>query len=376
MKTKRPISINNSLVHGICNCNCLTCSVNKPSFRGPKAYQSSEVIKKIIERVKEACEEGIRIRYIDNSGDGEPTLHPEFEQRMGLFGELIREWDYHICPAPDVSVVTNGLNICDSLLEILVKNRISLKISFPTSNIIHYNEIMQPKSRETEETIFKKLITSIEHAMMLASQGKIPTLEFHISPPYREYVRPDFPGTIDFLTKLAKKNGLNKLELFLFPALANRVGFVRASYNAIIVDMYKDYIKTYHEKMLNGVRVFVFLSYKHFYKKSTDFIDVLRSFCYPCLWYAGNIFFSPFGDSCCCNDQNIQETNGNIFSHSIRELMELKEKKLPTKICKDCNQVPKKMLRFGFFRFYHILAEIKLHWKLSIVNNFDPQNKN
>ena len=92
MRTRRQISINNSLAHGICNFNCSLCGVNKPNYRGPREFQSRAVTEKLIERVKEAAAQGVRIRYIANAGDGEPTLHPEFARRMDLFGRMIREW--------------------------------------------------------------------------------------------------------------------------------------------------------------------------------------------------------------------------------------------------------------------------------------------
>ncbi len=339
MKTKRAISINNSLVHGICNCNCLTCSINKPTYRGIKAFEAEDVTRKIAERVREASLHGIYVRYIANSGDGEPTLHPEFRRRMELFGELKKKWDHPVFPPPEVSVVTNGHRLDEPhIFETLQENRISLKISFPTSHPLHYGEIMVQKADKGPE-IFETLLPAIEKAFVLQGKGKI-ALEFHVSPPFREYVRPDFPGTVDFLTKLAARNGAGEVNLLLFPASANRAGSVPSFFAG--VDMYRDFFKTYHGKTLNGVRVSMAISAKRFYPEFSHLVDLFRSFNYPCIWY-GNIFLAPTGDSACCNDQSLREPLGNILTHSIQQIMELKEEKLPSTTCRACNQAPEKL---------------------------------
>ena len=88
MKTRRPISINNSLAHGICNYSCRLCSVNKKNYRGPKAFQPRAVTEALIHRIEETAAAGIHVRYVANAGDGEPTLHPEFHERMAMFGAM------------------------------------------------------------------------------------------------------------------------------------------------------------------------------------------------------------------------------------------------------------------------------------------------
>ncbi len=362
MKSKRSITINNNLVQGICNCSCITCNINKPSYTGPKANQSEKVVEKIVERVQEACLEGLYIRAIGNSGDGEPTLHPEFSQRMAIFGELKRKWNFSGYPSPDICIVTNGLRLYKpDIVEALEKNNISVKISFPTADPIHYTEIMQPLCGEKGENIFKELIPAIGHIMSLRAQNKIPGLEFHISPPFLDYVRPDFPQTINVLSTLANKNGLRVLNLKIFPVLSNRTGLVKRFLNNF--DMYKDYFKRYNGKIINGVVINMFYSYDFFYPNFRDFVDLLRAFNFPCLWY-GNIYLSSFGDSDCPNDQNIQEPLGNLFTHSLREIMEIKEERLPGAICKSCNQTPAKLFGLGLLKTFHLTADLKLRWKL------------
>jgi wyosine [tRNA(Phe)-imidazoG37] synthetase (radical SAM superfamily) len=129
MKTRRAISINNSLVHGICNYSCRLCSINTAGYDGPTEFQSYTVTRTLIQRVIESAESGIHIRYIANSGDGEPTLHPEFTERIRMFGDILREWNSSAVPPPEVSVVTNGSRLnSPGIMDTFLENRISLII--------------------------------------------------------------------------------------------------------------------------------------------------------------------------------------------------------------------------------------------------------
>ncbi len=360
MKTKRAISINNSMVHGICNCNCITCSVNKSSFNGPQKFQSEEVIRKIIFRVQEAAKSGIQVRYIANSGAGEPTLHPEFSKWMDLYGELTRNWNFEETPIPKIAIVTNGLNLNETIFNALVRNKIYLKISFPTSIAEHYGEIMMLDSGKGKH-LLDGLLPKIETAMRLASEKKLPGLEFHISPPYNKYIRLDFIKTIQTLSKLAEKNNLKQLEFLLFPVTANRAGTVK---NNQKIDTFKDFMKKLNNKKSNGVTLKFSLSIKTFYPNFTDFVDLVRAFNYPCIWY-GNVFLSPDGDSCCCNDQRLSEKYGNVLEDSIQSIMQMKELKMPTTMCSACNQSPDQLKGTPFLFFFGVFSRIKL-----LLNSF------
>lgn len=362
MKTKRPISINNSLVHGICNCNCITCGVNKSTYNGPKEYQPETITMKIIDRVEEAALSGIYINNIDNSGDGEPTLHPRFTERMDMFGELKNHWKLKKIKAPKISVVTNGLNLNKpGIIESIIKNRINLKISFPTNNYKHYNEIMFSNPELTKEK-FTTVVNNIGIVMNYVKQGKIPDLEFHISPPFLKYVKSDFPQTIEFLRNKAREAGLRKIRLAMFPAPTNRTGLVTKKWDGI--EFYKSLFKENHGRKIEGVIIDMFLSYKHFYPHFDSFLDVLRAYMYPCLWYGANMFITSTGESICCNDQAILDPQGNIMDYTIEQLVEFKEKKRPFLACAKCNQTPEHMISYDFFKRFHHLVNLKTKFNL------------
>ncbi len=362
MKTRRDICINNSLVHGICNCNCATCGINKPNYEGPKQYQSQDVARAIVSRLEEAARAGLFLRQFEHSGDGEPTLHPEFGWHMDLYGSFLKRWT-HRPPPPEIAIVSNGLNLSSEKLETLTRNRIGLKISFPTSNPAHYGEVMLMNPAAGTGAV-GKIKQVIQQAMTLAAAGKLPKLAFHISPPFHDYIRKDFPETIRFLAGLAKKTGLERLQLVLFPSRTNRSGSVKSGKTTI--DFYPDFFKRYQDQHLDSVKINMELSYRTFYRSWRDFADVLFSYRYPCLWFAADLFLSPEGDSYCCNDQAVREKFGNIQKEELIKIIELKEEKRPTIICRTCNQNPSLLLKAGFFSFYHFWAVLKIRFQTKI----------
>lgn len=356
--TKQKIYINNTLVHGICNYNCYTCGVNKQSYHGPKEYQPEMITNTLMRRIKEAALEGITVRYLTNSGNGEPTLHPDFIQRMKKFGEMIDNWDLSMCQPPEVAVVTNGTLLTkNGILEAMTDNNICLIISFPTSHPEHYGEITVMQAQEGQK-LLDKVVPGIERAMKLKTQGHLPKLSFHIAPPHGQYIRQDFKQTIEFLCALAKKNGLNHLNLIMFPAKPNRAGLVRNLTNKL--DFYRDLFFKYNKRMINGVKVYMMLMPKKFFPSLKDIIGLIWHYDFPCFYEGNNFFISSGGDACCCNDQAVQSSRGNIQNMSFRELLKLRKTQQPAKICKSCNQVPHRMRGSLFILFISLLVRVKL----------------
>jgi hypothetical protein len=357
MRGKWPIFINNSLVHGICNYNCRLCGVNKETYQGPKEFQSREVTQKLIERCREAAREGVLIRYLENSGDGESTLHPEFAGRMDDFGEMIRTWDPPRIPPPNVCVVSNGLNIHKpEVLEAFVRNPITLIISFPTPVPGHYGMIMTGKP-EMGAKLLEEVTESIAKAMALCAEGNIRQLKFHLSPPEREYIRGDFLLTLDFLTSLAKRAGLAKLELLMSPATSNRSGLIQNKTQTI--DFYRDLLGKYNHKHYQGIQLDIGLVVKRFLPSYGEIVDILFHFKYPCLWNS-QLFITANGTSICCNDQAVRNPQGNIMNHSIRELALMKENFTPGVACKNCDQNPAKMQGSPLAQVYGRIARARI----------------
>lgn len=378
MRTRRPISINNSLVHGICNYSCRLCGINKANYRGPKEFQPYVVTRTLIERILEAARSGIYVRYVANSGDGEATLHPEFADRLRMFGEMLREWDASIVPPPEISVVTNGSSLNKpEILAPFIDNCISLIISFPTSNPESYGLIMKGDGEQGED-LLSGVMPGIEKAMTLRAGGYLSRLYFHISPPETEIIRRDFPETINSLTETARRNELHEIELVLFPATSNRSGLLRNSVST--VEMYSDFFRRYNGQTVNDVKIRMQLVLKRFFRSTAEIGDLVRCFRFPCLWNA-NFFIAADGSSICCNDQSVRNPLGNILYESIGTLMQYKEQFLPGEVCAGCNQSPQKLK--GSFRavLFSLLARLrlfiaKIHDRRSFPGNGTPGSVN
>ncbi len=357
MRTRRPISINNSLVHGICNYSCRLCGINKTNYRGPKEFQPYVVTKTLIKRILAAASSGIYVRYVANSGDGEATLHPEFADRLRMFGDMLRGWDASIVPPPEISVVTNGSSLYKpEILAPFMDNRISLIISFPTSDPESYGLIMKGDS-EQGEALLSRVLPGIEKAMALRACGHLSRLYFHISPPETEIIRRDFSETINCLTEIARRNELHEIELVLFPATSNRSGLLRNSVTS--VEMYRDLFKRYNGQFVNEVKIRMQLVVKRFFRSTVEIVDLVRSFRFPCLWNA-NFFIAADGSSICCNDQSVRNPQGNILYESIETLMQYKERFLPGEVCAGCNQAPQNLK--GSFQavLFSLIARLRL----------------
>ena len=357
MRSRRPLSINNSLVHGICNYSCLTCGVNKPGYRGSREFQPLEVTAALVRRVEEAARSGIRVRYLANSGDGEPTLHPEFRERMGLFGRMLAGWSVPGVPAPEVSVVTNGERLLEpGVLEAVAENALTLIVSFPTPEPGDYGRLTVGRP-ERGAALLGKVLPGIGEAMRLHGLGLVPRLHFHVSPPEREAVRRGFPRTVELLSREAARAGLTELSLVLFPATSNRTGLVASRGGG--VDFYPDLFRAFDGRSVNGVRVRMSISYRRFFPRLREVLDLVRSFSMPCMWNA-HLFVTAGGESICCNDQAMRSVQGNVLLHSIDELMVRKEAHRPDAVCAGCDQRPERMRGSLAVRLFALASRARL----------------
>ncbi len=336
MRTRRPIVINNSLCHGICNYNCQLCSVNKPTYNGQKAFQHLSITQRIIELAQAAASDGISIGGIHQSGAGEPTLHPQFRDCMTLFGDMVGRWSAKI-PVPEIAVVTNGSNLMDNdVMAALVENPVTVYISFPSAVPKSYGRLMLDNQSRGKEML-TRVTAGISALMHNKSQNSI---YFNISPPDRDIIRCDFERTIDLLTKLAKNAGHETIQLVMFTATSNRGGRVKNKIRGI--DSYKDIISKFNGEKVNHVKVLMTTELERFFPSLNHLFDFIVSFDYPCLWN-GNLLIAADGSSICCNDQVGQYSFGHVMETDIQGLMSLKERHSQSKICAACDAAPQKL---------------------------------
>ena len=135
-------------------------------------------------------------------------------------------------------MVSNGLRLLEpGVLEAVARNRLTLIVSFPTCKAEAYGETMVGMAGRGE-ALLSKVVPGVERAMAMAAKGEIARLYFHVSPPEREFVRRDFPETVEFLASRAAAAGMSEVELTMFPATSNRSGLLRSRFTGI--DTYRD----------------------------------------------------------------------------------------------------------------------------------------
>jgi hypothetical protein len=314
------------------------------------------VTEKLIREIHIAASRGIHIRGIHQSGIGEPTLHPEFAERLGLFEQMRRDWQAAV-PVPDLVVVTNGSTLLHpDVVSALTTYRVSLAVSFPTPEPEHYGAVMMEDATQGA-SLLATVIPGIRAMMEQRAAGRIRELAFYISPPKRDVIRPDFHQTVQFLTRQARDAGLDTLNLVLFVTSFNRTGLVRNRIKTI--DFYPDFFKRYHRRTVNDVTVEMITSYKTFYPHLRDVVDLLKNYTFPCL-QNGHLLIAADGSSICPNDQEARNPFGHILNDSIESLLIKKERYRPNTTCARCDSAPHQMSETWTARLYSWIAGAKL----------------
>ncbi len=108
----------------LCTFNCIYCECgwNQPVTH-PGLPKAEEVSSQMEQKLKEMQQEGVIPDVITFSGNGEPTLHPDFEQ---IINDTIRLRNQY-CPQAKVSVLSNSTQLFrDDVMRALwqVDNRI------------------------------------------------------------------------------------------------------------------------------------------------------------------------------------------------------------------------------------------------------------
>ena len=147
------------LEHKLCTFNCVYCECgwNEPVSH-PKLPTRAEVKealeKKLQEMVHGTCENGTYLDVITFSGNGEPTLHPDF---LGIIEDTCALRDQY-CPNAKVSVLSNATQLGrPDVVQALRRcdNRI-LKLDAATDNMMRRIDL--PVSNELNvATIMKRL---------------------------------------------------------------------------------------------------------------------------------------------------------------------------------------------------------------------------
>lgn len=119
----------------ICNFDCIYCECgwNRDGLGDSRLPSAEELRKALEDKLSECREKGVAIDSITFSGDGEPTLNPDFPRIIDITLEL-RDRYY---PESEVSVLSNATRVCDeTVFNALrkVDNPI-MKIDAPTDEL-------------------------------------------------------------------------------------------------------------------------------------------------------------------------------------------------------------------------------------------------
>ena len=119
----------------LCNFDCIYCECgwNKDGLEDRRLPSAAEVREALDTRLRECSEAGTPIDSITFSGDGEPTLNPDFAEIVRDTLQLRDRW----YPQAKVSVLSNATRVCrEPVFQALrkVDNPI-LKLDAPTSEL-------------------------------------------------------------------------------------------------------------------------------------------------------------------------------------------------------------------------------------------------
>ena len=150
------LGINLLPVNGkICNFDCIYCECgwNKDGREDTRIPSAKEVRDALMQKLISLSEQKVAIDSITFSGDGEPTLNPEFAEIIDITLQL-RDQFY---PEARISVLSNATRVYKpEILEALKKvDNPIMKIDAPT------NELIAKINRPTGEYDIKRVVESL-----------------------------------------------------------------------------------------------------------------------------------------------------------------------------------------------------------------------
>lgn len=139
----------------LCNFDCVYCECgwNRDGVNDRKIPTLADVEDAMSHKLKECLEQGIPIDSITFSGDGEPTLNPEFPEIIDMTLAL-RDKYY---PKAEVSVLSNSTRVHkDEIFQALKKvDNPIMKVDAPTDELIDI--INKPTGRYRIKEVIKSL---------------------------------------------------------------------------------------------------------------------------------------------------------------------------------------------------------------------------
>ncbi|MCQ2174621.1 MAG: radical SAM protein [Bacteroidales bacterium] len=151
------LGINLLPVNGkLCNFDCIYCECgwNDEGRNDRKLPSAAEVESALDAALKKCREEGTRIDSVTFSGDGEPTLNPEFPLIVDRVLALRDKW----CPEAKVSVLSNATTAFRP--EVLAALR---KVDNPIMKLDSHSDILAARiNRPSASFSIEKVIASLE----------------------------------------------------------------------------------------------------------------------------------------------------------------------------------------------------------------------
>jgi radical SAM protein with 4Fe4S-binding SPASM domain len=125
-----------------CKHNCSRCHYGG-DHRKEIAFMNSDSFSKLLESLH--C---LKVKFIDLSGGGEPTLHPEFRR----FAQMCIKEKFKL------SLLTNAASLDQKIVSLLVEGFSFLRVNLDASNDVVYNRIHHPPAPRE----FQKVLGNIE----------------------------------------------------------------------------------------------------------------------------------------------------------------------------------------------------------------------
>ena len=125
-----------------CNHNCLGCLYGSV-YKRENIFMESNSFGKLRESLH-----SLKVKFIDLSGGGEPTLHPGF----GEFAQMCIKEKFKL------SLLTNAVSLDPNVIDLLVKGFSFLRVNLDASNNEVYNRIHHPPTPRE----FQKVVANLE----------------------------------------------------------------------------------------------------------------------------------------------------------------------------------------------------------------------